>query len=79
MALWIDDSYLNCYHAHERGWTAAHLIEDGDPTPAKRAAEYEIRDLEELRGLFPDFFTTSGHTVQADNKESIVSATSSQL
>jgi pyrimidine and pyridine-specific 5'-nucleotidase len=39
-----------------RGWTTAHLLEPEDPEPATRAAKYQIRSLEELRTLFPQFF-----------------------
>lgn len=54
-----DDSHLNCRHAHARGWTTAHLLEPEDPEPATRAAKYQIRSLEELRRIFPQFFKTS--------------------
>ena len=52
----VDDSYLNCRHAQMRGWTTTHLVEHEDPEPEIRAAKYQIRDLEELRSLFPQFF-----------------------
>ncbi|SLM39193.1 pyrimidine 5-nucleotidase [Lasallia pustulata] len=52
----VDDSHLNCRHAQARGWTTVHLLEPGDPEPATRAARYQIRGLEELRHIFPQFF-----------------------
>lgn len=55
----VDDSHLNCRHAQARGWTTAHLLEPEDPEPATRAAKYQIRSLEELRHIFPQFFKTS--------------------
>lgn len=56
-----DDSALNCRHAHSRGWTTTHILEPDDPEPVTKAAKYQIRSLEELRGLFPQFFnSTSG-------------------
>lgn len=64
-----DDSHLNCVHAHQRGWTTVHLLEDEDPDPEVKAAKYQIRDLEELRILFPQFFKTSGdNTTQAEQR-----------
>jgi pyrimidine and pyridine-specific 5'-nucleotidase len=53
-----DDSFLNCRKAEELGWTAAHLVEEGEPLPATKACKYQIRHLEELRTLFPQFFQT---------------------
>lgn len=52
----IDDSALNCRHADERGWTVVHKLEEGDPAPEQRAGRYQIRHLEELRSIFPQFF-----------------------
>ncbi|MCJ1483888.1 hypothetical protein MMC06_004056 [Schaereria dolodes] len=52
----VDDSHLNCIHAQARGWTTAHLLAPDDPEPATRAAKYQIRNLEELRRIFPQFF-----------------------
>jgi len=55
----VDDSALNCRKAEELGWTVAHLVEDGEPLPAQKPCKYQIRHLEELRTLFPQFFKTS--------------------
>ena len=57
--LLLDDSYLNCRFAHARGWKTAHKLEPEDPQPATKAGDYQIRDLEELRKHFPQFFSTS--------------------
>lgn len=57
----VDDSALNCRHAHSRGWTTTHILEPDDPEPTTKAAKHQIRSLEELRELFPQFFnSTSG-------------------
>lgn len=52
----VDDSALNCKAAHDLGWTAAHLVEPGETSPAQPAARYQIASLEELRNCFPQFF-----------------------
>ncbi|ORY07413.1 Haloacid dehalogenase-like hydrolase-domain-containing protein [Clohesyomyces aquaticus] len=52
----VDDSYINIKAAHERGWTAAHLLGEADPEPHHQAGKYQIRSLQELRGIFPQFF-----------------------
>ncbi|GJN66910.1 hypothetical protein PCL_12750 [Purpureocillium lilacinum] len=52
----VDDSYSNCVKAKEFGWTAAHLVEDGLPVPRTPASQYQIRDLQELRDIYPQFF-----------------------
>ena len=52
----VDDSALNCRHANERGWTAVHKLEEEDSAPESKAGKYQIRDLEELRSIFPQFF-----------------------
>ncbi|KAL9597198.1 MAG: hypothetical protein Q9179_004350 [Wetmoreana sp. 5 TL-2023] len=55
----VDDSHLNCRHAQARGWTTAHLLEPDMPEPAERASRYQIRDLNSLRSIFPQFFRTT--------------------
>lgn len=62
----IDDSHLNCRYAQNRGWTTMHLLEPEDPEPTTRAAQYQIRSLEEIRTLFPQFFVRH---VTADSVE----------
>jgi len=51
-----DDSYMNCKRAQELRWTTVHILEPEDPEPAVRACKYQIRSLEELRVIFPQFF-----------------------
>jgi hypothetical protein len=53
-----DDSYNNCAGAHELGWVAAHLLEDDAPQKfEKLASQFQIKDLLELRDVFPQFFS----------------------
>lgn len=54
----VDDSHLNCRHAFARGWTTVHKIEPEDADPEPKACNYLVRDLNELRGLFPQLFKT---------------------
>jgi len=51
-----DDSAINVTGSQAYGWTSIHLVEPDVTTPAKPASQYQIRDLQELRELFPDFF-----------------------
>lgn len=69
----VDDSLLNCRHAAQRGWRVAHKLEEGDVALGNPGLS-EIRDLEELRSLFPQFFVKS----QPSEKD-ILKGTSSQL
>ena len=54
-----DDSATNCRKSEALGWTAIHLVEDGESLPTRQACRYSVRSLEELRTLFPKFFKTS--------------------
>lgn len=54
-----DDSYQNCAKAQELGWTVAHLVEEELPVPETPASKYQIRDILELRSVFPQFFKSS--------------------
>jgi pyrimidine and pyridine-specific 5'-nucleotidase len=54
-----DDSSTNAKGATEFGWTAVHLVEPAEEPPKDPASKYMIRSLEELRGIFPDFFLAS--------------------
>ncbi|MCJ1338335.1 hypothetical protein MMC09_003622 [Bachmanniomyces sp. S44760] len=54
----VDDSYINCREAQARGWTAAHILAPEDPEPQERASKYQIRSLEDIRDIFPQFFKT---------------------
>lgn len=51
-----DDSSSNAKGATEFGWTAVHLVEPSEELPKEPASAHTIRSLEELRGIFPDFF-----------------------
>ncbi|KAF4495925.1 pyrimidine 5 -nucleotidase [Fusarium agapanthi] len=59
----IDDSQKNCVGAKDAGWIAIHFVEEGLPVPDTPASQHQIRHLEELRSLYPDFFRafTLGH------------------
>ena len=59
----VDDSALNCRHANERGWTVVHKLEEEDTAPESKAGKYEVRDLEELRSIFPQFFIKHSQSV----------------
>ncbi|KAF3067434.1 hypothetical protein GL218_08674 [Daldinia childiae] len=52
----VDDSFVNAQGAQNLGWTSVHIVEEGLPVPASPASKYQIRHLEELRGVFPQFF-----------------------
>lgn len=54
-----DDNYSNCVGAKEIGWTAAHLVEEGLTVPRTPASQYQIRHLEELRDVYPQFFRSA--------------------
>ncbi|KAI5868649.1 pyrimidine 5-nucleotidase [Durotheca rogersii] len=54
----VDDSYANVAGAQQLGWTAVHLVEEGLPIPETQASQYQIRHLEQLREIFPQFFKT---------------------
>ena len=61
----VDDSLLNCGHASARGWKVVHKIEMDEPDPVTPAGQYQVRDLDELRNIFPQFFEK---TSEADGK-----------
>ncbi|KAK2807863.1 hypothetical protein FQN50_005252 [Emmonsiellopsis sp. PD_5] len=56
----VDDSGLNCTHAQARGWETVHFVEPHVAPPQEPASKYQIRRLEELRELFPQFFKSKG-------------------
>ena len=64
----VDDSALNCRHAKERGWTVVHKLEEEDSAPQSEAGNYQIRHLEELRSLFPQFFAKNSESAK-DQRE----------
>ncbi|KAI8960039.1 pyrimidine 5-nucleotidase [Daldinia sp. FL1419] len=55
----VDDSFPNAQGAQALGWTSVHLVEEGLPVPPVPASKYQIRHLEELRELFPQFFKST--------------------
>ncbi|KAL8978536.1 MAG: hypothetical protein Q9205_005898 [Flavoplaca limonia] len=55
----VDDSHLNCVHGQARGWTTVHLVEHDMPEPPTKASRYQIRELESLRLIFPQFFKST--------------------
>ena len=63
----VDDSYINVKGAAALGWTAVHLVESTEPVPEVPASKYQVRSLQELRTLFPQFFksTSSGSSSEA--------------
>ncbi|CAF1342913.1 unnamed protein product [Didymodactylos carnosus] len=55
----VDDSQLNVIGAAGFGWgRIIHLIEPQDPVPAKTSGIEQIRSLDELPALFPEYFVT---------------------
>lgn len=61
----VDDSYLNCEKAYERGWTnTVHLVEPQVPNPPTKASKYQISSLKELPALFPELFKNEVASVQ---------------
>jgi pyrimidine and pyridine-specific 5'-nucleotidase len=52
----IDDSALNCRKAQQLGWTTVHLVEPSVTSPPQQVCKYQVAALEELRGIFPQFF-----------------------
>lgn len=56
----IDDSPANCEGAIEFGWkNVVQKLEPEDPNPVNPVTEYIIRDMEELRTLFPEIFKST--------------------
>lgn len=55
----VDDSHINCKHAHERGWKTVHLVEPDVPEPSTKACEHQISSLYQLPGLFPELMKTT--------------------
>ena len=70
----VDDSLLNCRHAGARGWTVVLKLEEGDEEADRTRAKHQVRDLQELRLIFPQFFVKS-QALDIDKQK----ATSSQL
>ena len=54
----VDDSRLNCTAARARGWGVVWKAEEGDDLPEGEKELRGVRKLEDLRGIWPDFFKT---------------------
>ncbi|QSS57531.1 pyrimidine 5'-nucleotidase [Histoplasma capsulatum var. duboisii H88] len=59
----VDDSALNCRNAQDRGWETIHFVEPHIIPPEVPASKYQIRRLEDLRDLFPQFFKSASSTI----------------
>ena len=66
----VDDSLLNCGHARARGWKVVHKIEKDDPAPVTPAGQHQVRDLEELRDIFPQFFKNTEASARTSREPS---------
>ena len=58
----IDDSYINAEGAFARGWNTVHLLDPADPDPSRPACKHQIRNHQELRTIFPQFFKSSAYS-----------------
>ena len=59
----VDDSALNCAAAEAFGWTkVALLIEQGEEPPARLPCKHVIRDLGQLRDVFPELWADEYRT-----------------
>lgn len=51
----VDDSWLNCRRAYERGWlNTVHFVEPQVSEPEEKACQSQISHLRELLHLFPE-------------------------
>lgn len=55
----VDDSLINAEGGKKYGWKTAHLVEEETAAPSSPVADYQIRDLEELRTVFAELFKPS--------------------
>jgi pyrimidine and pyridine-specific 5'-nucleotidase len=42
------------------GWSAVHFVEKELDLPVPPASQYQVRDLEKIREVFPQFFKATG-------------------
>ena len=78
----VDDSALNCKAAKERGWNVVHKLEPDDSAPAEMAGQHQIRQLEDLKALFQQFWKADDHMngpVTNEEREEKMNGSSSQL
>jgi pyrimidine and pyridine-specific 5'-nucleotidase len=52
----VDDSAANCREAEKLEWTTVHFLEEYIKAPEEYVCRHRVEKLEELRGLFPEFF-----------------------
>ena len=64
----VDDSYINCAKAQDLGWTSVHLVEEGAKVPPIPASKHQIRHLEELRRVLPQFFKDSEQKIEVNGE-----------
>ncbi|TKX25118.1 hypothetical protein C1H76_2610 [Elsinoe australis] len=55
----VDDSGINVKGAKAFGWHSVHLVEHDAQPPPEPTGDYEIRELEQLRAIFPQLFKTT--------------------
>ena len=70
----VDDSLLNCQHAKERGWIVVHKLEKENPLLEELGGLHQVKDLEDLRALFPHLFVQG-----SEGRRKEVNGASSQL
>ncbi|KZZ97818.1 pyrimidine 5'-nucleotidase [Ascosphaera apis ARSEF 7405] len=58
----IDDSALNCRAAQARGWNTVHFVEPSATPPDSPASKYSVKNLHELRNLFPHLFKSTSRS-----------------
>lgn len=60
----VDDSWLNCRKAFDRGWiNTVHIIEEPwSNDPAEAACKYTVHHLQELLKLFPELVKPTSAT-----------------
>ncbi|KAF2747803.1 pyrimidine 5-nucleotidase [Sporormia fimetaria CBS 119925] len=64
----VDDSALNVNAAWKLGWHSVHLLDKDDPAPEHPACEHDIRSLEQLRDIFPQFFKSRQEKREEEEK-----------
>ncbi|PNS16867.1 hypothetical protein CAC42_4831 [Sphaceloma murrayae] len=56
---YVDDSGLNVRGGKAFGWKSVHLVEHDAQPPPEPTGHYQIRELEELRTIFPHLFKST--------------------
>lgn len=66
----VDDSALNCAAAQAVGWeNVALLVEQGEELPSSLPCKYVIRDLGQLKDVFPELWADEYKTRDKVGKE----------